>query len=176
MLRTPRIDYRYTAEWRAARFLLAARDGNITALKNLLPVINCNVRDDLGRTGLMLAAAMAQNDCLKILLPVIDARLVDSESWTALMRAAVHHSSTCLDKRLDCIKLLLPFSNVNALNCLGSNALMLAIKSENILAIEFLAAHTNLALMNTKGQTAYDLAVEHGLCEFSGLLKFEENR
>jgi len=176
MLRTNRIDYRYSAEWRSVRFLLAARDGNSTTLRNLLPAVDCDVRDDVGRTALMLAAAMAQNECIKILLPLIDARLVDNESWTALMRAAVHHSSTCPDKRLDCLKQLLPYSNVDALNCSGSNALMLAIKSENVLAIKFLATYTNLTVMNTKGQTAHDLALQHGLGELSNLLRFEKRR
>lgn len=139
-------------------YLAAARAGELVRLKSLLPLVNALCRDSEGRTALMLSAGMGHDRCVEFLLSKIDPKLVDDEKWTALMRAAVFVPHTSPLKRLNCLKLLVPYSDVDAANTYGSTALMCAIKSNYALGVEYLAMHSSLRLVNAKGQSAYDLA------------------
>lgn len=152
-------------------FLAAARAGELKRLKNLIPFVNLLNRDAEGRTALMLSAGMGHDHCVEFLLTLIDPKLVDAEKWTALMRAAVLVSNTCPVRRLNCLKLLVPYSEVNAANTYGSTALMCAIKSSYALGVEYLAMHSNLSLVNAKGQSALDLAKDLKCYSYVDLLR-----
>lgn len=117
----------------------------------------------------MLSAGMGHDQCVEFLLSQIDPMLVDTEKWTALMRAAVLVSNTCPVRRLNCLKLLVPHSELDAVNTYGSTALMCAIKSSYALGVEYLAIHSNLSLVNANGQSALNLAIDlkyHSYVEF----------
>lgn len=139
-------------------FLVAARAGELDRVKSLIPLVNLLYRDAEGRTALMLSAGMGHDRCVAFLLSRIDPKLVDDEKWTALMRAAVFLPNTSPLKRLNCLKLLVPYSDVDAANTYGSTALMCAVRSRYTLGVEYLARHSSLHLLNAKGQSAYDLA------------------
>ncbi|MYM42199.1 ankyrin repeat domain-containing protein [Duganella qianjiadongensis] len=139
-------------------FFSAARAGEIKKLKALIPLVDVLHRDAEGRTALMLSAGMGHDHCVDFLLSQIDPKLVDFEKWTALMRAAVLVANTCPVRRLKCLKLLVPYSDIDAANSYGSTALMCAIKSRYSLGVDYLAMYSNLSRVNIKGQSALDIA------------------
>lgn len=132
-------------EWFAAAY-----QGNLDAIKKLIPTIDVNIQNDMGKTALMIAVLKDHVDVVKYLFetPNIDVNLQDPEGWTALILAVIKGDETM-------VKLLLtvPTINVNAQTTEGFTALMEAASRsrKNIVKILLQSPNINLNIQSKTG-------------------------
>lgn len=121
----------------------AAYQGNLDAIKKLIPTIDVNIQNDMGKTALMIAVLKDHVDVVKYLLeiPNIDLNLQDEVGWTALILAVLKGKDTM-------VKLLLtvPTIDVNVQTKEGFTALMEAASNCRVKMIKLLLQSPNIDL------------------------------
>src|SRR5476651_48831 len=144
---------------------IAASQGDIECVKILLPHSDCKRPMEYG-SALHNAAYGGHAECVQFLLPHCDPNARDAIGHTPLMDAAA-------ERHLDCVKLLLPVSAVDAVVPFadgrmdsGRNALMIALEladADSVEIIEVLAPVTkNLSIVDDFMQTVLTLATQRG--------------
>lgn len=146
----------------------AVGEGNLETVKKLVPLINVNVQNDIGKTALMLAAIKDHSDVVKYLLrvPGIDPNIQDGGGWTALVWAINQNNENM-------VKLLLqaPHININDQDNSGFTPLIRASwqGDENMVKLLLRIPGINLNLQTKidftcywRGSTALMVAAQKG--------------
>ncbi|WP_167040747.1 ankyrin repeat domain-containing protein [Burkholderia sp. Ax-1724] len=114
------------------------------------------LRDDWGRTPLILAAQTGSVECVRLLLPTSEPNAMDSDGRTALMWAAKEANAGAVE----CLKALLPASDAGKKDRRGKTALHLAASGGWPEAVELLAPLSDPLAVDKEGKSAFDLALE----------------
>ncbi|XP_076812231.1 uncharacterized protein LOC143459131 isoform X1 [Clavelina lepadiformis] len=133
----------------------AAREGNLTKLKNLLKKSDVNQLDKENRTALHIACAYEKKDVVLMLVkhPHCNMNLCDSEKRSALMKCVQCQSYTCLDVLVD------KGADVTLYDTKGNTALHLAasIPSKEF-CLSLIDASADIHCKNKDGSTPLHLA------------------
>lgn len=150
--------------------IYAARAGHDECVSLLLPVSDLTLTTYTGYTALMMAAERGHSKCIEQLSAGSDMNAQDrSNGWTALMWASrVNRDPAGLNPSgdyVECIKTLMPLSNVNARDDKGWTALMIASNWGNQACVEALISASDATLVDHDGQSALMLAAKNGHTE-----------
>lgn len=129
-----------------------------------------DLRNVEGETALLLASLNGHLDTCRTLLDRdADVSLADRDGWTALHNAASRGHR-------EIVRLLLERrADPNARNSVGTTPLMSAITSPDILN-DLLKAGADPLLLNTYGDSAYDLSAQSELLQSCQLLESHESK
>jgi len=144
--------------------MLSFRTENTQVLEQLIAAgAAVNARDLQGQTALRLAVDADNTEAVRLLLDSgADPNTPDNKGWTPLMNATTPEVAQALIKR---------GANVNATNCDGETALMIAAEfGSPDLVKTLLAAHPELGVRSKAGHTALDLAKSMGKRDVARLL------
>lgn len=141
-------------------FLLAAHDGNINALADLLLGVGVDFTQRDQHTALMIAVKQSHHAIVEFLLDN-DAEIdrTNLVGHTALTFAIMKHDDQM-------VKLLLGRgASVHRRDASGSTPFIIAAKFDNTDALVSLAKHgSKINASNYRGETALIMAVKHGKC------------
>jgi|SRR5476651_807663 len=138
---------------------------NAECVELLLPFCDPLQRTDSGETPLSYAAEMHASGSVQLLLGASDAMNRDHKGQTPLMMAAGSRSRNDDEAGLECVKLLAPFSDIDAVDNSGRTALILAVQRRAeplspFALVALLAPLSNGAIQNADGDTALDIAIQ----------------
>jgi len=127
----------------------------------LLPISDPSHANKWGDTALFVAARSGEPEAIAKLLAVSEPKPVLASGVTLLMAGDPHFGET-EEKRQECLRLLLGASDVAAEDNQGLTALMHAVSwrthGEELFAM--LLPHCDPAQVNSKGKTAFDVAMK----------------
>lgn len=140
-----------------ARFLDACRLGNVGVVKYLIEssLVNINIQDSVGHTGLNLAIFSKSNEVAEYLINYgINIELPDDHCRTALLISAEQQNSTVLSL------LIKRGANVNHANRHDATALITSAHFDNSHDVELLLKNgANINHKNENGSTALILSI-----------------
>jgi hypothetical protein len=161
--------------------MMAAKQGNIAAVRVLLPVSDPLAKTSTGGTALMRAAACGSVDVVLALLPVSDANAQDKDGATALyvaatlghtqaLKAILPHadarvrskhgtplSAAVSQARTECALALVHVSDLTVQNSLGCTPFLMAVTMQSTELIAALAPLSDVSAVDTFGKSAADI-------------------
>jgi ankyrin repeat protein len=144
---------------RAAVLVAAAREGEVTTVRDLLARgVSASAVDASGSSALMAAAANGHLDCVHALLQAgADANARDPSGRTALM-------SACANRQVEIVrKLLAAKAEVNAQDAEGKTALILAASVGSVEVVQaLLESSADVRVASSPGGTALLAAIRGG--------------
>lgn len=151
-------------------WLLAAKNGDILTIKQLISEVNSSVADTIGKTALIRACQYGHLELVHYLLATknIDINIQDKSGKTALMHAIIKD-------HLNIVGLLLSkdFIDINIQDEEGKTALMWAVQKGNVEIVQLILKYIDidLYLKNRKALTAFKLAERKGEAKIASLIR-----
>jgi len=141
----------------------AALDGNLGAVRRLLPQADVSVRNLTGLNALEAAIRRMETQCLLELAPHFDVKEANGEGRTPLMLAALRGWA-------EGVKILLPQSDAKAVDRQGRDALMAAAFDHDDTCVRLLLPHSDARAVAKDGMTALIWAAGKGAQTVPALL------
>jgi len=141
--------------------MLAAKSGRPEWAKKLLPGSDFCAVDAKGNTALMHAADALAVDCAFMLAPLGDANAIDKTQKRTALMMAIGKSSVDAAKAAQCVKALLPFSNLEIRDGLDETALMQAARHGTVEIVRALLPACDARAATRDGVTALMIATQN---------------
>lgn len=135
--------------------MLAAENGLLGCLRELLPFSDPLARNKEGSTPLHEACWNAHAQCVRELLPVSDPLALDGSGRAPLSRVLLGMSlnEELINRRVECVRMMAPVSDLNARDEEGLTPLGIALGGELWDAAKILLAGTDLKARSEDGTT-----------------------